>query len=151
MRAVEQDVFAKVSGDLEQVACETCVKDNTAMVAREITVAEKANHETVVRGVVQNIGLDSFIDDLSSTSGSMHQQRTSGQAGKVEREKKTMEGREGKEKGKVVVDKERRQKGNRKKRRDGEEAGQGSWSDEVDEKGEKKERQDRGKGKVEKH
>ena len=34
---------------VEQVACETCVKDNTAMVAREVTVAEKANHETVAR------------------------------------------------------------------------------------------------------
>ena len=50
---------------------------------------------------MRNIGLDSFIGDLSSTSGSMHQQRTSGQAVKEEREKKKMEGREGKEKGKV--------------------------------------------------
>ena len=32
----------------------------------EITVAGKRDHETVVRGVVQNIGFDSFIDDLSS-------------------------------------------------------------------------------------
>ena len=93
MCADEQDVFSKVNADLEQVACETCVKDNTAMVAREVTVAEKANHETVVRGVVQNIGLDSFIDDLSSTSGSMHQQRTSGQAGKEEREEMKKEER----------------------------------------------------------
>ena len=75
MCADEQDVFIKVNADLEQVACETCVKDNTAMVAK--------------------------VGDLSSTSGSMHQQRTSGQAGKEEREKKKMEGREGKEKGKV--------------------------------------------------
>ena len=50
MCADEQDVFAKVNANLEQVACETCVKDNTEMVAREVTVAEKANHETVVRG-----------------------------------------------------------------------------------------------------
>ena len=55
-----------VNADLEQVACETCVKDNTAMVAREGT---------------------------SSTSGSKHQQRTSGQAGKEEGEKKKIEGR----------------------------------------------------------
>ena len=48
------------------------------MVARKLTVAEKTNHETVVRGVVHDVGLDSFIGDLSSTSGSMHQQRTSG-------------------------------------------------------------------------
>ena len=84
------------------------MKDNTAMVAREVTVAEKANHETVVRGVVQNIRLDSFIDDLSSTSGSMHQQRTSGQARKEEREKKKME--EGEEGEKVEVRKEGREK-----------------------------------------
>ena len=70
MFADEQDVFTKVNADLEQVACESCVKDNTAMVAREVT-------------------------------SSKHQQRTSGQAGKEEGEKKKMEGREGKEKGKV--------------------------------------------------
>ena len=64
----EQDVLTKVNADLEQVACETCVKDNTAMVAREGT---------------------------SSTSGSKHQQRTSGQAGKEEGEKKKMDGGKG--------------------------------------------------------
>ena len=32
----------------------------------EITVAGEIDHETVVRGVVKNIGFDSFIDDLSS-------------------------------------------------------------------------------------
>ena len=111
MCADEQDVFAKVNADLEQVACETCVKDNTAMVEREVTVAEKANHETVVRGVVQNIGLDSFIDDLSSTSGSMHQQRTSGQAGKDEREKNKMEEREDGEKVEVRRMEERKSQG----------------------------------------
>jgi len=36
------------------------------MVAGEITVAGKIDYETVVRGVVKNIGFDSFIDDLSS-------------------------------------------------------------------------------------
>ena len=70
MCADDQDVFTRVNADLEQGACETCVKDNTAMVAK--------------------------VGDLSSTSGSMHQQRTSVQAGKEEREKKKMEGREGK-------------------------------------------------------
>ena len=64
--ADEQDVFTKVNADLEQVACETCVKDNRAMVAK--------------------------IGDLSSTSGSMHQQRTSGQAGIEERERRTWKG-----------------------------------------------------------
>jgi len=42
------------------------VKDNMVMVAGEITVAGKIDYETVVRGVVKNIGFDSFIDDLSS-------------------------------------------------------------------------------------
>ena len=49
-----------------KVACETCVKDNMVMVAGEITVAGKIDYETVVRGVVKNIGFDSFVDDLSS-------------------------------------------------------------------------------------
>jgi len=49
-----------------KVACETCVKDNMVMVAGEITVAGKIDYDTVVRGVVKNIGFDSFIDDLSS-------------------------------------------------------------------------------------
>ena len=49
-----------------KVACETCVKDNTVMVAREITVTEKIDHETVVQSVVQKIGIESFINDLSS-------------------------------------------------------------------------------------
>ena len=48
-----------------KIACETCVKDNMFMVASEITVAEKMEHKTVVRGVAQNIGIDSFIDDSS--------------------------------------------------------------------------------------
>ena len=84
MFAEEQDVFTEVNADLEQVACETCVKDNTAMVAREGT---------------------------SSTSGSKHQQRTSGPAGKEEGEKKKMEGRkkeerEAEEGGGELVEKE---------------------------------------------
>ena len=87
VRAGERDVFAKVNADLEQVACETCVKDNMAVVAK--------------------------VGDLSSTSGSMHQQHTSGQAGKEERGKK-MEGREGKEKGKKER-KGKRRKGERGK------------------------------------
>jgi len=49
-----------------KVACETCVKDNMVMVAGEITVAGKIDYDTVVRGVVKNIGFDSFVDDLSS-------------------------------------------------------------------------------------
>ena len=95
MCADEQDVFTKVNADLEQVPCETCVKDNTAMVAE--------------------------VGDLSSTSGSMHQQRTSGQAGEEEREKKEMEGREGKEKGKVRGKEERKSHGEGVQRGNGKE------------------------------
>ena len=39
--------------------------DNMFMVAGGITVVGKLVHETVVRGVAQNIGIDSFIDDSS--------------------------------------------------------------------------------------
>ena len=72
----------------------------------EITDAWKMDHETVGRGVPQDIQMDSFIDDLSSiaskglshhdcggpshvdsTSGSMHQQHTPGQA-EEERERR---------------------------------------------------------------
>ena len=49
-----------------KVACETCVKDNMSTVTGEVTVAGKTNHETIVRGVVPNIGFESLIDDLSS-------------------------------------------------------------------------------------
>ena len=52
-----------------KVASETCVKDNMFMVAGEITVAEKMDHKTVVRGVMPSIEFDSFIDDLSSVGG----------------------------------------------------------------------------------
>ena len=93
VRAGERDVFAKVNADIEQVACETCVKDNMAMVAE--------------------------VGDLSSTSGSMHQQHTSGQAGKEERgqteeEGKEMKGQGGKREGKKGVKEERRKKGTQK-------------------------------------
>ena len=75
----------------------------------EITVAGKMDHEIVVRGVAQDIQMDSFIDDLGSivskglshhdcgrpfhvdsTSGSMHQQHTPGQ---VEEEREEEDGR----------------------------------------------------------
>ena len=39
------------------------------MVAGEITVAGKIDYETVVRGVVKNIGFDPFTDVLSSVDG----------------------------------------------------------------------------------
>ena len=49
MRADEGHISAKAKADL----------------TGEIT-AGKFHHETVVRGVVQNIGIDLFIDDLSN-------------------------------------------------------------------------------------
>ena len=45
MCADEQDVFTNLNADLEQVACETCVKDNTAMVAREVTSSTSGAHQ----------------------------------------------------------------------------------------------------------
>merc|ERR1712178_376690 len=50
-----------------KVACETATKDNMVMVAGEITTQAKLDYEKVVRGVVAQIGFDSFQDDLSST------------------------------------------------------------------------------------
>jgi len=49
-----------------KVACETATKDNMVMVAGEITTGAKLDYDQVVRGVVQQIGFDSFVDDLSS-------------------------------------------------------------------------------------
>merc|ERR1712226_1592897 len=49
-----------------KVACETATKDNMVMVAGEITTQAKLDYEKVVRGVVEKIGFDSYVDDLSS-------------------------------------------------------------------------------------
>merc|ERR1719373_106592 len=49
-----------------KVACETATKDNMVMVAGEITTRAKIDYDTVVRGVVEKIGFDSYVDDLSS-------------------------------------------------------------------------------------
>merc|ERR1711972_504465 len=49
-----------------KVACETATKDNMLMVAGEITTKAKMDYEKVVRGVVEKIGFDSYVDDLSS-------------------------------------------------------------------------------------
>merc|ERR1712157_523249 len=49
-----------------KVACETSTKDNMVMVAGEITTQAKLDYDKVVRGVVAQIGFDSFVDDLSS-------------------------------------------------------------------------------------
>merc|ERR1711874_817004 len=45
---------------------ETATKDNMVMVAGEITTQTKIDYEKVVRGVVEKIGFDSYVDDLSS-------------------------------------------------------------------------------------
>merc|ERR1712001_597712 len=49
-----------------KVACETATKDNMVMVAGEITTQAKIDYEKIVRGVVNQIGFDSYVDDLSS-------------------------------------------------------------------------------------
>ena len=49
-----------------KVACETTTKDNMVMIAGEITTQAKRKYDKVVRGIVAQIGLDSFVDDLSS-------------------------------------------------------------------------------------
>merc|ERR1712184_105454 len=49
-----------------KVACETATKDNMVMVAGEITTQAKMDYEKTVRGVVEKIGFDTYVDDLSS-------------------------------------------------------------------------------------
>ena len=49
-----------------KVACETATKDNMVMVAGEITTQAKLDYDKIVRGVVAQIGFDSYEDDLSS-------------------------------------------------------------------------------------
>merc|ERR1711865_818160 len=44
----------------------TATKDNMVMVAGEITTGTKIDYDKVVRGVVEKIGYNSYIDDLSS-------------------------------------------------------------------------------------
>merc|ERR1712072_515422 len=49
-----------------KVACETATKDNMVAVMGEITTQAKIDYEKIVRGVVAQIGFDSYVDDLSS-------------------------------------------------------------------------------------
>merc|ERR1712137_1387044 len=43
-------------------------KDNMVMVAGEITTQAKLDYDKIVRGVVQKIGFDTYVDDLSSVN-----------------------------------------------------------------------------------
>merc|ERR1711862_864321 len=58
---------ACLTGDPKsKVACKTATKDNMVMVAGEITTQTKIDYEKTVRGAVQQIGYDSYVDDLSA-------------------------------------------------------------------------------------
>jgi len=49
-----------------KVACETASKDNMVMVFGEITTSAKLDYDAVVRKAVQDIGYDTYNDDLAS-------------------------------------------------------------------------------------
>jgi S-adenosylmethionine synthetase len=51
---------------MSKVAVETATKNNMVIVAGEISTKAKLDYEMVVRGVVSQIGFDSYVDDLSS-------------------------------------------------------------------------------------
>ena len=60
------------TAEISQLACETCLKDNMFMIAGEINVAGKCHHETVVRGIAQNL---SSVGSKWLNRGSMQQQQ----------------------------------------------------------------------------
>ena len=72
---VEQVPLVRVvaeTAEISQLACETCVKDNMFMIAGEINVAGKCHHETVVRGIAQNL---SSVGSKWLNRGSKQQQQ----------------------------------------------------------------------------
>ena len=59
-----------------KVACETATKDNMVMVAGEISTQAKLDYEKIVRGVVEKIGFDSYVEDMSSVDSKGLSHRT---------------------------------------------------------------------------
>merc|ERR1712193_92851 len=58
---------ACLTGDPKcKVACESATKDNMVMVFGEITTSTKLDYDAIVRQAVQDIGYDSFVDDMDS-------------------------------------------------------------------------------------
>jgi len=53
---------------MSKVACETATKDNMVMVLGEITTKAQLDYDKIVRGVVEEIGFNSYEDDLSSVN-----------------------------------------------------------------------------------
>merc|ERR1712048_1543387 len=51
---------------MSKVACETATKDNMVMVLGEITTKAKLDYDKIVRGVVEQIGFNSYVDNLAS-------------------------------------------------------------------------------------
>ena len=49
---------------MSKEGCETASKDNMVMVVGGVTTKIKLDYEKVVRGIVTQIGLDSYVDDL---------------------------------------------------------------------------------------
>lgn len=88
-----------LTGDSKcKVACETCVKDNTVMVAIEVTVAEKSDLDGK-GSICQDCEIPFHANQQSgSESGSMHQQRAH-QDRQKRREREEKNGRERRRKG----------------------------------------------------
>ena len=49
---------------MSKEGCETASRDNMVMVVGGVSTKIKLDYEKVVRGIVTQIGLDSYVDDL---------------------------------------------------------------------------------------